>query len=232
MKPPLYVRKTTASDRDGQPARWTETKKWESILIGHAALRQALTDEVEDRASIRREFVHGYADKDPVELFLATMAWGFGSTNARWPKQSSMLSSPPRRRIQAIVKAVQKDGAEAGWRALFAEKTKVSGLGYAFGTKLLYFAGYKFTQTQRPLILDWNDKIALLDSGAGVCVHPEMWRSDYLDYIDLAEDWAKQITASGNEIESDVVEYALFERGRQLLSAENGRRSAAKVQLK
>jgi hypothetical protein len=230
MKPPAHIRKTTSSDRDEQPARWRLNENWKVILDHHPQLRVALEAEVaEDGAgqgSIRRRFVHNYANGDPVELFLIVMAWGFASTNARWPKQANMLLNPPRDRIKKIVEATQKNGAEAGWRALFEQRTHVEGLGAAFGTKLLYFAGFRSDSKPRPLTLDWNVRIALLDSGVGICSHPELWRSDYMDYLELAEDWAAQISTPGNEIESDVVEYALFNRGSCLLDTENARRKS------
>jgi hypothetical protein len=47
--------------------------------------------------------------------------------------------------VKAVVNAVRRGDAEVGWSALFAEKTTVSGLGYSFGTKVLYFAGYRYT---------------------------------------------------------------------------------------
>ncbi len=78
---------------------------------------------------------------DPVELFYVAMARGFGSTNVRWPAQQAILNDPPRRAIEGIIAAVQAGGAKAGWTALFGDH-RIFGLSHAFGTKLLYLAGY------------------------------------------------------------------------------------------
>lgn len=112
------------------------------MLAGFPAVLAALETETEGHdGNIRREFVHSYAGRDPVELFHVAMAWGFGRTSVRWPPQHLILKNPPRAAISGIVEAVRSEGAEAGWRALFGEH-RIQGLGYAFGTKLLYFAGY------------------------------------------------------------------------------------------
>jgi len=65
-----------------------------------------------------------------------------GKTSVRWPKQREMLAQPLHSEpaIAEIVHQVQQSGAGEGWSALWG-KIHVPGLGPAFGTKLLYFAG-------------------------------------------------------------------------------------------
>jgi hypothetical protein len=224
--PPPHVMSFTPADVNAQPAPWKLTTAWKERLRSHSGLLAALQEEMVSHGRIRRRFVHSYARSAPVELFLVTMVWGFGATNVRWPGQNTLLADPPRDKIQAVITAVQTGGALAGWKALFHPDTKIDGLGMAFGTKLLYFAGYESRLRPRPLILDHNVRVALLDAGTGLCVHPEVRSSDYLDYLELAEAWASTMTFDGVTPGPDVVELALFRRGSVLLEAENDRRRA------
>lgn len=223
---PLYLLTVTQQDLRSQTAKWSATKKWSGWLAGHPDVLEALKDETRDHnGSIRREFVHSYSDRDAVELFYVTMAWGFGATNVRWPGQQAILNDPPRSKIEGIVKAVRTDGAEAGWRALYGHH-RITGLGYAFGTKLLYFAGYTSGCAEpRPLILDANVLSALHDSGTGILASGGVWCADYVAYLQLASQWAAD--PAWPEGTSELVEYTLFERGRELNDVTANRRKAS-----
>jgi hypothetical protein len=134
-------------------------RKTESVARRYPAVLEALKNEgLAHDGNIRRAFAHSYAKRDPVERFYVAMAWGFGATNVRWPAQQVVLKDPPRRNIEGIVDAVRTDGAMAGWQALFGEH-RIVGLSYAFGTELLYFAGYTSEcPGPRPLVLDANGR--------------------------------------------------------------------------
>jgi len=222
---PSYLLGMTQQDIDSQPARWRPTERWRHWLGAYPMVLAALEEETLSHAGdIRREFVHSYADHDPVELFYVAMAWGFGSTNVRWPAQQVILTVPPRRDIEGIVKAVRSNGAEAGWRALFGD-FRIHGLGYSFGTKLLYFAGYRSSCVGlRPLILDANVLSALHDAGTGILATGEVQCAEYMEYLRLTEQWAAN--PAWRDGTPEIVEYGLFERGRELNENVKQRRKA------
>lgn len=66
----------------------------------------------------------------------------------------------------------------------------------------------------RPLILDANVLCALHDAGTGILASGEVRRADYLHYLELAEQWTADPSWSTGSPE--IVEYGLFERGREL----------------
>lgn len=209
---------------------------WPRALKDHPNLRAALEAEANgDGGGIRREFV--FKQSDPVELFLAAMAWGFGPTNVRWPKQHAMLldADSQRDNLTEIIRAVREEGAIAGWRALWGEH-HIDGLGPAFGTKLLYYAAYRHRQVARraqqeepqarrprPLILDANVLRALNDVGTGLDAQFRYGREDdYRRYLCLAESWAAD--KSWDDGAPDLVEDGLFQRGKLLAQQRRRRR--------
>jgi hypothetical protein len=86
---PDFVRGCDRADVASQVIEWSALRgPWPEALQPYPALRADLEREVVDHNGIRREFVFDRADGRPVELFLAAMAWGFGPTTVRWPKQA------------------------------------------------------------------------------------------------------------------------------------------------
>jgi hypothetical protein len=212
---PDFVRACPQDRVDQPPIPWSVTKPpWPAALQGHAALRTALETEEREHGGIRREFVFGYADGDEIELFLATMAWGFGAVTVHWPAQRQLLASgvrdpDTRRRIRSIVQLGRQSAAD-GWSTMFQRDGRIAGLGPAFGTKLLYFAGYHST-TPQPLILDMYVKRAL--NCDLLNLHPKITyrRVNYLRYLNLAACWSRDPHWNGTP---EAVEYALFTHGQ------------------
>ena len=149
------------------------------MLRGHPNLLSQLEAEVSQQGGLLREFIFGFAEREPVvELFLAVMAWGFG-TKVRWPHQRMMLTSPiPKDKVIEIIRNTRDDGAGAG-RTAFRTDQHVPGLGPAFGSKLLYFAGYGRSPKPWPLILDDNVLTALNHRETGL---GEAFKYRYADY--------------------------------------------------
>jgi len=142
-----------------------------------------------------------------------------GKTSVRWPKQREMLAQPLHSEpaIAEIVHQVQQSGAGEGWSALWG-KIHVPGLGLAFGTKLLYFAGYKnCVNGLRPLVLDANVRRPLNGAEAGLTAKIKNHRADYERYLHLAEAWYNEHSRNGSP---EIVEFALFKPGKELAKAE------------
>ena len=128
-------------------------KKNRHSVITQISMR-SLRIEVSDQCGITREFVFSHADGDPAGLFLLAMAWG--SATVHWPSQRTMLTTElPSAKLAEIIRRTREHGPSAGWRA-FRTDQRIYGLGPAFGTKLLCFAGYRRSPRPRPLVLDEN----------------------------------------------------------------------------
>jgi hypothetical protein len=140
------------------------------------------------------------------------MAWGFGTLGYGAHRTADMMGTCGfNENVRSIVKTVQSGGAGDGWTDLLRDH-RISGLGMAYGTKLLYFAGYQHAQEPLPLILDVNVRSALQVHAPGSvpAAGRTIWRADFECYLHVAEQWAADPTWSQ---EPDVVEYAFFDRG-------------------
>ncbi len=217
---PASLQGLRVADVEKQRVEWSFSGAWRGFLSARPKLAKALVNEVAEQGGIRRKFVHGYADGDPIDLFYAAMAWGYGTTNVRFPAQRALLKNPPKERIASVVQLTRTAGAEAGWHA-FRNRHKIGGLDYAFGAKILYFAAYHLDVRPRPLILDLNVLLALHEAGSGILAGGRVFRADYMEYLRLGELWSHDPVWDGSP---EVVELGLFRRGRQLSAAAQARR--------
>ncbi len=201
--------------------RWRSwAGRWERDRLPRPDVLDALQHEVEEHDGIRRAFVFEQRD-DPLALFIAAMAWGFGRHPRAPGRVARMLTPPgadPRPIIDDIVGSARSSAAD-GFTALFERRRgRLPGLGTAFGTKLLYFAAYVSGPSPRPLIYDqfvWRALESLDDAPS--LPHPQRYvtSEQYLTYCGWAAD-----TAHDASVEADVVEYVLFAEGRRFAEAD------------
>lgn len=187
---------------------------WASVFASSPEVAAEIAAEIDAHNGIRRSFIHERADGDPVSLFLAAMAWGFGPTAYGPARVAKMMAIPGfESNVGTIVEDVRTRGAAEGWTSLLLTH-KIHGLGMAYGTKLLYFAGYgSDCPGPRPLVLDQFVRAALVRFGAPLAAKGTVWRDDYVNYLTIAERWAADETWS---VEPDVVEFGLFDLGKTI----------------
>ncbi|GAB3227063.1 nucleoside triphosphate pyrophosphohydrolase [Mycolicibacterium hippocampi] len=204
---PAAIRRYSTADVDAQRVQWIPDR-WTATFTGHEHAHADLRAHSEEAGGIARDFIHSHAGGDPVELFLMAMAWGYRPKDYGPARTQAVLRADgAEEKIAAIVQATRDDGAAAGWRALLVTH-KITGFNMAFGTKLLYFAGYTTEHRPRPLVLDARVRAALQNLAPGTVPARGLVReADYIRYLNLAEEWASD---PAWQQAPDVVEFGLF----------------------
>lgn len=185
---------------------WAAAEAWSE---GTARRVRALADSLHDGTRddgwrlISRQAVFERRD-DPIDLFLAAMAWGFGNRGYGWRRTSAIVEHSGEATITRCVKELQRaasaDGCEGTWRAWSrGGAAKMRGLDTAFASKVAYFACFDRTSGRGPLIADINTAWALwaLDG---------IWDSRksaalYARYVEWAERWADDLRCRPDDIE-------------------------------
>lgn len=160
---------------------------------------------------IARADVFARAEADPVDLFLAAMAWGFGPRGYGWRRTADIVAAVGEDAVAGAVNrlraAAGEDGPRGAWRAWSRGGTaKLRGLDTAFASKVAYFACYDRAIGTGPLIADQNTAWALWALA-------DIWDSraremKYGCYVESAERWAGELGCR-----SDDIERALFTMG-------------------
>jgi len=219
-----YLEERVAGDTDAHNVPWSaqlwcEASVWTPAVLSRLeSLRSELPVDTKrgEWLRISRAAVFAHRD-DPLMLFLAAMAWGFGTTGYGWHRTSRILSCGEDRVVDAvseIAAAARTGGPEAAYRA-FARggAGRLVGLGPAFASKVAYFAAFDGTG---PLIVDLNTTwtywalTGAWDSRYGA--------AKYGAYVDWAERWAQDLDqrVDGMQIRSDAIEMVLFREGPAL----------------
>ena len=107
-----------------QPVRWRHAA-WQNHWQAHQLPRSQVLDELKKEyiayGTIRRNFVFTYRDRDPVEFFIAVMAWGLGLDNRGPAKAGNILTVPGAPgTIKTVVDSVRQKGAAAGYSATWS----------------------------------------------------------------------------------------------------------------
>ncbi|WP_131811357.1 hypothetical protein [Mycolicibacterium monacense] len=203
-----------------QPIHWYG-RRWAAKPAWHPEFKKriyALADTLDyagqaEKLVIRRSGVFARRD-DPVDLFLAAMAWGFGTTGYGWWRTAQVVNpaghdaaKKVRDAVAAYRTAWTEGEAEALARAWTRGVSRIPGLGPAFATKVAYFALYDLDAGTGPLIADLNTAWSLwaLDG---------TWDSryddrEYANYVEWCGAWGRKFGRR-----SDDVERALFSFGR------------------
>ena len=167
--------------------------------------------------SIDRTYLHEIiqdADFSPVEMFTATMIWGYGDIGYGSYRVKKMFQSGNFvRKIEDSFSMCQGNDPLNAY--LYLSKNRIDQLGPAFGTKWISFATPR--ETPAPiydsLISKWIATFAASEF-QGISLNPEVWSlKTYSSYY----SWMNLI-ANENSIKSDDLESILFEEASKLFS--------------
>jgi hypothetical protein len=197
-----------------------------SSAAHHALTRLASSLQPADQpgTTISRDDVFKRREGDPLELFLAVMAWGYGDRGYGWRRTADILAAAQRSGgASRLAEAVQRlrDAGAGDREALFhawsrGGAAKLYGLGPAFASKVAYFVSYDRQNGSGPLIVDNNTGWSIW-ALAGIAHSPSSAAS-YARYVELAERWSGHLRCR-----SDDVERALFELGPKMRDAYRSR---------
>lgn len=152
-----------------------------------------------------------FASDTTLDLFLAALAWGFGTTGYGWRRTLAIFAEADDDAVTKAIKELKRSfaehGAEGVWTAFSpGGKAKLTGLGAAFASKVAYFTCYDRPGGTGPLIADRNAAWAFwaLEGSWDIRASAGL----YGRYVATASAWAAE---SGWQ--SDDVERALFVLG-------------------
>ncbi|MFK4098475.1 hypothetical protein ACI2L1_00010 [Streptomyces sp. NPDC019531] len=131
------------------PSTWTAVAPWPTTFADRVTADSAWVSRAEVVAAVQAaEQSEGWA-----EAFVATQVWGYGVTGYGPYRTRQVLAQPSAEAVfTEAVSLLVDEGAVAAYEVL----NTLDGLGPAFLTKFLYFAGLALPEVKdpRPLILD------------------------------------------------------------------------------
>jgi hypothetical protein len=198
---------------DWRPRTWKAA--WTGLPCAHVL--DELEAEINTKGTIRRSFIIAtYQNRPAIDLFTAAAAWGSGTGGRNLARIRTILRQPDAAdKLQATADDVRSKGVRDAYSDYFSQH-KLSQLGVAFVTKLLYFAGYQHQRRDHPRPLIYDSRVATaitrLPAAPLLPASPDnLTTSKYVRYC----AWAEAI-AQERQTEPVVVEWALFTLGGQI----------------
>lgn len=196
--------------------------RWQRELAGRGLdLPEGTLGSVDGWIRLSRADILLLADPTPtqrgaMDLLWYSLAWGLGSRAPRLAARLDAVAKDPQRVAELVAGAwtLTRDGANPAvcYAALLTSRgrPRVSWLGGAFATKVLYFA--HGTQTApRNLILDKVVADKLRPIAWETAPTTAWWPDTYQTYCDLMSRWAGEASErAGRSVEADEIEGALF----------------------
>jgi 8-oxoguanine DNA glycosylase-like protein len=200
-----------------QPPIPFSAAKWQHSLGRWWPVDAPGNDEI-SRSDLFRVASQWRAGNRPVsDLFVLIMAWGYGNVGyGRYRTRLMLYTDGVNEKLEQALESLRSpDVATLGelrsaYRSLsWGGACRLRGLGPAFFTKLLHFAGYRANQAGvQPLILDARVARALPSAG-GPSLASWGWTPDeWLTYL----TWASEQAAARN-VSPDLIELELFRSG-------------------
>jgi len=208
-----------APDRDAvvlDQATTVSVAAWQAALAPQW-LPPAFRDPDRRSIRVRRRDVFALAEGahtpvGAVHTYVAAAAWGSRSGREVSRRLRAFTEvDVVARKLAAVTRILAADGTADAFAALLHGERRITHLGPAFGTKFLYFAGYRRVPSgPQPLILDKNTGIAVQRLTGHQCPYVQVSTGDYLNYLQVLHGWAK----AWGDCEPDVVERAAFDVGK------------------
>lgn len=209
----------TAGSALGQNIAWPGDRwlEYPGLRDVRAELRSLVdaTASADGHCKISRSQVFQARAAGPVPLFLASMAWGFGTTGYGAYRTARIIDAAGLARVDEAITRLQEaagESPEAAWLAMH-KAAKLKHLGPAFATKIAYFSQGPDAH-RPPLIADMNTSwgfwsLTKIEKTA-------YFLAGYLQYVDQSFAWADALGCR-----ADTIEYALFELGKAARSQQS-----------
>ncbi|MEU6339414.1 hypothetical protein ABZ883_00445 [Streptomyces sp. NPDC046977] len=135
------------------PAAWADIEAWPASLADRTQKQRTLLS----RAEVLMVARAGWQTSNWTETFVASYIWGQGSNGYAAYRLSQLLGPATEEVLTEATKVLANDGAVVAYNAL---RGAICGLGPAFFTKFLYFAGSAISDLAGPAPLILDQRIA------------------------------------------------------------------------
>lgn len=155
-----------------------------------------------DREAVRRICQRCISESDLKGAFLIVMIWGY-SGDARGPVRTRQITEQANflKSLEATYKFLSKNQIQEAYESLIVNGPKF--LSTSFGTKILYFFSTSNTDIQ-PLIFDRRIFLILDNLGLAVGKTPVLTSKQYMDYLRMASELAKNYSISIGQVEENL----------------------------